>query len=127
MPQCKEGLAARDSATLMRATQAFLDMLDLASHIVETKAGHFDPSKFDDRYEDALKDLLKKKQEGKPSSGRSGGSRQTLSILWRRFDAVSRQAARLHQTRRQVVRQLGAEHPKNPSSQSGKKRGEPVS
>jgi DNA end-binding protein Ku len=50
----------------MRATQAFLDMLDLASHIVETKAGHFDPSKFDDRYEDALKDLLKKKQEGKP-------------------------------------------------------------
>src|SRR5271165_5401003 len=42
------------------------DMLDLASHIVETKAGHFDPSKFDDRYEDALKELLKKKQEGKP-------------------------------------------------------------
>ena len=33
------------------------DMLDLASHIVETKAGHFDPSKFDDRYEDALKGL----------------------------------------------------------------------
>ena len=32
------------------------DMLDLASHIVETKAAHFDPSKFDDRYEDALKD-----------------------------------------------------------------------
>ena len=42
------------------------DMLELASHIVETKAGHFDPSKFDDRYEDALKDLLKRKQEGKP-------------------------------------------------------------
>jgi len=42
------------------------DMLELASHIVETKAGHFDPSRFDDRYEDALKDLLKKKQEGKP-------------------------------------------------------------
>jgi DNA end-binding protein Ku len=42
------------------------DMLDLASHIVDTKAAHFDPSKFDDRYEDALKDLLRKKQEGKP-------------------------------------------------------------
>ena len=42
------------------------DMLELASHIVETKAGHFDPSKFEDQYEDALKDLLKKKQEGKP-------------------------------------------------------------
>jgi DNA end-binding protein Ku len=42
------------------------DMLDLASHIVKTKAGHFDPDKFEDQYEDALKELLKKKQEGKP-------------------------------------------------------------
>jgi DNA end-binding protein Ku len=42
------------------------DMLDLGSHIVTTKAGHFEPSKFEDQYEDALKELLKKKQEGKP-------------------------------------------------------------
>ena len=43
---------------------ALKDMLELASHIVETKAGHFDPDKFEDHYEDALKDLLKKKQSG---------------------------------------------------------------
>ena len=42
------------------------DMLELASHIVKTKTGHFEPSKFEDQYEDALKELLKKKQEGKP-------------------------------------------------------------
>jgi DNA end-binding protein Ku len=42
------------------------DMLDLAKHIVDTKAGHFDPKKFDDRYEDALRELLKKKQAGQP-------------------------------------------------------------
>jgi DNA end-binding protein Ku len=42
------------------------DMLDLAAHIVKTKEGNFDPSKFDDRYEDALKDLIRTKQEGKP-------------------------------------------------------------
>ena len=40
-------------------------MLDLATHIVETKTGHFEPDQFEDRYEDALKDLLKKKQSGK--------------------------------------------------------------
>ena len=40
------------------------DMLELASHIVDTKRGEFDPSKFEDRYEDALKELLKKKQQG---------------------------------------------------------------
>jgi len=40
------------------------DMLDLASHIVSNKSGHFDPSHFEDRYENALIDLLKKKQTG---------------------------------------------------------------
>ena len=40
------------------------DMLDLASHIVESKAGHFEPEKFEDQYKDALKELLKKKQSG---------------------------------------------------------------
>jgi len=40
------------------------DMLELASHIVDTKAGHFEPEKFEDQYENALKELLKKKQSG---------------------------------------------------------------
>ena len=40
------------------------DMMELASHIVETKSGHFEPEKFEDQYEDALKELLKKKQAG---------------------------------------------------------------
>ena len=40
------------------------DMLDLATHIVESKAGNFEPEKFEDEYEEALKELLKKKQAG---------------------------------------------------------------
>jgi len=40
------------------------DMLDLAKHIVASKAGHFEPARFEDQYEDALKELLKKKQSG---------------------------------------------------------------
>jgi DNA end-binding protein Ku len=39
-------------------------MADLAAHIVETKAGHFKPEKFEDHHEEALKELLKKKQAG---------------------------------------------------------------
>jgi len=42
------------------------DMLELASHIVETKTGHFEPQKFEDQYEDALKELIQKKQSGQP-------------------------------------------------------------
>jgi DNA end-binding protein Ku len=40
------------------------EMLDLASHIIETMIGHFQPKKFEDRYEDALRDLIKRKQAG---------------------------------------------------------------
>lgn len=42
------------------------EMKKLAAHIVDTKAGHFDPEKFEDHYEKALVDLLKKKQAGLP-------------------------------------------------------------
>jgi DNA end-binding protein Ku len=42
------------------------DMLELARHIVKTKIGHFKPERFEDQYENALKDLIRKKQAGKP-------------------------------------------------------------
>jgi DNA end-binding protein Ku len=40
-------------------------MLQLAEHILDQKKGHFDPSKFEDRYEDALSALIKAKRAGK--------------------------------------------------------------
>ena len=40
------------------------DMMDLARHIVETKAGHFKPQEFEDHYEHALKELIEKKAKG---------------------------------------------------------------
>ena len=42
------------------------DMVELASHILDTKAAHFDPSKFKDEYENALKTLVRRKAAGKP-------------------------------------------------------------
>ena len=42
------------------------DMVELASHILDTKAAHFDPSKFKDDYENALKTLVRRKAAGKP-------------------------------------------------------------
>ncbi|RAI42952.1 Ku protein [Rhodoplanes roseus] len=42
------------------------DMVDLAIHIVKSKAGHFDPKKFEDRYDEALLELIRSKQEGRP-------------------------------------------------------------
>lgn len=43
------------------------DMLELAIHILRSKKTHFDPEKFEDRYESALIKLIKAKQAGKPA------------------------------------------------------------
>jgi len=40
------------------------EMSDLAGHIIDTKASHFDPKKFEDHYENALVELLRTKQAG---------------------------------------------------------------
>src|SRR5207247_7412951 len=42
------------------------EMVELAEHILETKAGHFDASEFEDRYETAVVEMLKRKQAGLP-------------------------------------------------------------
>ena len=42
------------------------DMVELAGHILDTKAAHFDPGKFKDEYENALKTLVRRKAAGKP-------------------------------------------------------------
>ena len=41
------------------------EVLKLASHILDTKEGHFDPSHFKDEYETELKKLVKRKAAGK--------------------------------------------------------------
>lgn len=41
------------------------EMLDLARHIIATKSGSFDPAEFDDRYDQALAELVKAKMEGR--------------------------------------------------------------
>src|SRR6202140_995427 len=46
------------------------DMLDLAKHIVNQKAGRFEPDKFEDQYETALVDLINQKRAGKPITPR---------------------------------------------------------
>ncbi len=47
------------------ATKVPADMLKLATHILDTKKGKFDPDKFEDRYENALIALIKAKHAGK--------------------------------------------------------------
>ena len=58
------------------------EMLDLATHIVQTKSGHFDPAQFEDRYENALIDLLKKKEAGeKIEPAKEGPAPQVVNLM----------------------------------------------
>jgi DNA end-binding protein Ku len=47
------------------------EMLELAEHIVGKKSVEFDPSKFEDRYQSALVELLKQKQAGLPQKSQT--------------------------------------------------------
>jgi DNA end-binding protein Ku len=54
----------RDYFADIPATKLDKEAMELAKHIVQTKLGHFDPEKFEDRYETALRELIAKKQAG---------------------------------------------------------------
>lgn len=59
------------------------DMVELAAHILDTKAAHFDASKFEDEYENALKALVKQKASGKTikSVERPAKSDNVISLM----------------------------------------------
>jgi DNA end-binding protein Ku len=84
------------------------DMMELASHIVETESGHFKPGEFEDHYEDALKELLKKKQSGeKIEAPRAREPAKVISLidaLRRSVDAERGGGARGQSERRPAPR-----------------------
>jgi DNA end-binding protein Ku len=57
--------SAKDAFNEVPSMKIKGEMLELAEHIINTKKGKFDASKFDDRYEGALAELVKAKLEGK--------------------------------------------------------------
>ena len=59
------------------------DMLKLAQHILETKEADFDPSQFVDHYEEAVVEMLKKKQSGlsTPKGKASEPPRNVINLM----------------------------------------------
>lgn len=52
----------------------------LAKHIIDTKSGEFDPSEFEDRYQEALVELLRAKGRGQPVKPAKGPERPSNVI-----------------------------------------------
>jgi DNA end-binding protein Ku len=99
------------------------DMLELASHIVKSKAGHFHPEKFEDQYEDALKELLRKKQVGQkieaPKAPTDAKVINLMDALRRSVDA-ERGGGERHKDERHVATRHRA--PKKAARSSARKK-----
>jgi len=55
---------AKPYFSTIRSPRVSRDMIALAHHILDSKAAHFDPSQFEDAYENALKALVRRKAKG---------------------------------------------------------------
>ena len=91
------------------------DMLELATHIVETKKGKFQPEKFEDRYEDALKNLIRRKQKGmkiEPSKQSAPSNVVNLMDALRQSVRAERGSGRRTRarTRRRTAKKAGRPH-----------------
>ena len=88
------------------------DMLDLAKHIVNQKAGHFEPGKFEDQYETALVDLINQKRAGKPITATERPRGENVVDL---MDALRKSIG----ARRRQELQAGQEAAKGPERSEG--------
>jgi DNA end-binding protein Ku len=90
------------------------NMLDLAVAIVESKASHFRPEKFEDRYQKALKELIERKQRGeriaRPQEFRQG---RVIDLMDALRDSL---AGERHGTRRHSPRATARQRSRNRSS-----------
>src|SRR6476659_400924 len=68
------------------------EMLDIAQEIIARKSGHFDPDKFNDRYEEALVEMLRAKQSGQvftaPQAAEPGNVVNIMDALKRSLQAT---------------------------------------
>ncbi|ODT31568.1 MAG: Ku protein [Kaistia sp. SCN 65-12] len=75
----------------IKAVRTDREMLELAEHIIEKKAATFDPSTFDDKYEEALLELIRAKKAGKKAP--KARAAQKPSNVVNLFDALKKSLA----------------------------------
>jgi DNA end-binding protein Ku len=96
------------------------DMLDLALHIVDTKRGDFEPAKFEDQYEGALRELIEKKAKGEKIERPKQPARSNVVNL---MDALRASVeSEGSSERRKPARQQSARSSRKPARGHGKQK-----
>lgn len=72
---------ARDFFSGIKDVKADRDQLDLAKKLIEQKSGKFEPEKFRDHYESAVRDLIKRKMKGKKIAAEEPEPRRSADVI----------------------------------------------
>jgi DNA end-binding protein Ku len=113
----------------IKAAKISKDMVELAAHILDSKAAHFDPGKFKDDYETALKALVKRKAAGKtiepPKAEERGDNVVDLMDALRQSlkgkkGSSSRRTSSAHSSRTPARRRAVKKKPQRSSARSRK-------
>lgn len=75
----------------IKAVKTDKEMIELAQHIIDKKAAKFDPSKFDDKYEDALLELIRAKKAGRKAPKAKAAAKPSNVVNL--FDALKKSLA----------------------------------
>jgi DNA end-binding protein Ku len=95
------------------------EMLDLARHIIETKAGSFDPREFDDRYDQALAELVRAKIEGRKIEAPKPRAAPKVASLMEALRESARASGK-------APAKSAAAKKKSPASSKSRKKAEPA-
>ncbi len=101
------------------------EMMGIAEVIIERKAGHFEPEKFTDRYEEAVVSLLKAKQAGQAFAvAEAPAPAKVVNImdaLKRSLEAEGAGAADVRRPRAPSKKPAAAEEARKPAAQETRK------
>ncbi len=75
----------------IRAVKTDREMIDLAEHIIDKKAAKFDPSTFDDKYEEALLELIRARKAGRKAPKAKAAAKPSNVVNL--FDALKKSLA----------------------------------
>lgn len=78
------------------------ELIDMAGEVVDRRMAHFDPSEFEDRYEEALTDLIRAKQAGQRAATVQSPSTTPPSGIFEALKASVRELERAMPTERRA-------------------------
>jgi len=96
------------------------EMIDLAQHIIDKKATRFDPSEFDDKYEEALIELIRAKKAGRKAPKARAASKPSNVVNL--FDALKKSLAADNDEETPAVKASRTSKKKAPAAKAAPKK-----